>query len=122
MVGLDSTVKDRILVVDDRHEILNLMSELLAREGFTVRTAHNGLDALNRMRSDHHISLVLLDLWMPVMDGWEFLRRKKSDPDLANVPVVVISAIPPVDLDGVESVLTKPIDLNQLMETVRHFV
>ena len=59
---------------------------------------------------------------MPVMDGWEFLRRKKGYPDLANVPVVVISAIPPVDLDGVESVLTKPIDLNQLMETVRHFV
>jgi two-component system, OmpR family, response regulator CpxR len=122
MVGLDSTVKDRILVVDDHHEVLNVMSELLAREGFTVRTAHNGLDALNRMRSDRHISLVLLDLWMPVMDGWEFLRRKKGDPDLANVPVVVISAIPPVDLDGVESVLTKPIDLSQLMETVRHFV
>jgi two-component system, OmpR family, response regulator CpxR len=122
MVGRDSTVNGSILVVDDRQEILNGMSELLAREGFTIRTAHNGLDALNRMRSDHHISLVLLDLWMPVMDGWEFLRRKKSDPDLANVPVVVISGIPPVDLDGVESVLTKPIDLSQLMETVRHFV
>ena len=122
MVGLDSTLNGRILVVDDRHEVLNVMSELLAREGFTVRTAHNGLDALNRMRSHHHISLVFLDLWMPVMDGWEFLRRKKSDPDLANVPVVVISAIPPVDLDGVESGLTKPIDLNQLMGTVRHFV
>jgi two-component system, OmpR family, response regulator CpxR len=122
MVGLDSTANGSILVVDDRQEILNGMSELLAREGFTIRTAHNGLDALNRMRSDHHISLVLLDLWMPVMDGWEFLRRKKSDPDLANVPVVVISAIPPIDLDGVESVLTKPIDFSQLMETVRHFV
>ena len=122
MVGLDNTVNGRILVVDDRHDSLNVMSELLTREGFTVRTAHNGLDALNRMGSDHHISLSLLDLWMPVMDGWEVLRRKKGDPDLANVPVVVISAIPPVDLDGVESVLTKPIDLNQLMEAVRHFV
>jgi two-component system, OmpR family, response regulator CpxR len=122
MVDLNSTLNGRILVVDDRHEVLNVMSELLAREGFTVRTAHNGLDALNRMRSEHHISLVLLDLWMPVMDGWEFLRRKKSDPDLANVPVVVISAIPPVDLDGVESVLPKPIDFDQLMETVRHYV
>jgi two-component system response regulator CpxR len=122
MVGRDSTVNGSVLVVDDCQEILNGMSELLAREGFTIRTAHNGLDALNRMRSDHHISLVLLDLWMPVMDGWEFLRRKKSDPDLANVPVVVISAIPPIDLDGVESVLTKPIDFSQLMETVRHFV
>ena len=99
------------------------MSELLQFEGFSVLTAQNGLDALNKMKvADRVFPLVLLDLWMPVMDGWEVLRRKKGDPDLANVPVVVISAIPPVDLDGVESVLTKPIDLNQLMETVRHFV
>jgi two-component system, OmpR family, response regulator CpxR len=112
----------RILVVDDNARALRAMSELLQFEGFSVLTAQNGLDALNKMKAADHVSLVLLDLWMPVMDGWEVLRRKKGDPDLANVPVVVISAIPPVDLDGVESVLTKPIDLNQLMETVRHFV
>jgi CheY-like chemotaxis protein len=74
------------------------------------------------MKSDHHISLVLLDLRMPVMDGWEFLRRKKADPDIAETPVVVISAIPPASLEGVETVLTKPIDFDQLIETVRHFV
>ena len=112
----------RILVVDDNARALRAMSELLQFEGFSVLTAQNGLDALNKMKAADLVSLVLLDLWMPVMDGWEVLRRKKGDPDLANVPVVVISAIPPVDLDGVESVLTKPIDLNQLMETVRHFV
>jgi CheY-like chemotaxis protein len=122
MVGLINTAIRRILVVDDRPEVLKVMSDLLASEGFSVRTALNGLDALNRMKCDRHISLVLLDLWMPVMDGWEFLRRKKSDPDLTEIPVVVISAIPPVDLDGVETVLTKPINLNQLMQTVRHFV
>jgi CheY-like chemotaxis protein len=49
---------------------------------------------------------------MPDVDGWEFLRRKNSDP-LAKIPVVVISAIPPVDLDGVETVLSEPINLNQ---------
>ncbi|MGB6563584.1 MAG: response regulator [Candidatus Binataceae bacterium] len=108
--------------MDDNARALRAMSELLQFEGFSVLSAQNGLDALNKMKVADHISLVLLDLWMPVMDGWEVLRRKKGDPDLANVPVVVISAIPPVDLDGVESVLTKPIDLNQLMETVRHFV
>ena len=112
----------KILVVDDDARASQAMSELLKLEGFSVLTAQNGLDALNKMKAVDHVSLVLLDLWMPVMDGWEVLRRKKGDPDLANVPVVVISAIPPVDLDGVESVLTKPIDLNQLMETVRHFV
>jgi two-component system, chemotaxis family, chemotaxis protein CheY len=66
--------------------------------------------------------LVLLDLWMPVMDGWEFLRRKNSDPDLAEIPVVVISATPPADLDNVETVLPKPIGFDHLIETVRQFV
>jgi CheY-like chemotaxis protein len=122
MVVLNNTADPKILVVDDRKKILSIMSDLLGREGFSVRTAQNGLDALNRMKSDHHISLVLLDLWMPVMDGWEFLRRKKADPDIAETPVVVISATPPASLEGVETVLTKPIDFDQLMETVRHYV
>jgi len=122
MDALTCPPNGRILLVDDNARASRAMSELLQFEGFSVLTAQNGLDALNKMKVADHISLVLLDLWMPVMDGWEVLRRKKGDPDLANVPVVVISAIPPVDLDGVESVLTKPIDLNQLMETVRHFV
>jgi CheY-like chemotaxis protein len=58
---------------------------------------------------------------MPIMDGYEFLRRKKTDPDIAEIPVVVISATPPTSLEGVEKVLTKPIDLEQLMETVRRY-
>ena len=122
MVVLNNTADPKILVVDDRKKILSIMSDLLGREGFSVRTARNGLDALNRMKSDHQISLVLLDLCMPVMDGWEFLRRKKADPDIAETPVVVISATPPASLEGVETVLTKPIDFDQLMETVRHYV
>jgi CheY-like chemotaxis protein len=122
MPSLNTTLNRSILVVDDYEDTLQAMSELLQGAGFHVRTARNGLDALNTMTSDDSISLVLLDLWMPVMDGWEFLQRKKSDPDLAEVPVVVISAISPVDLDGVKTVLPKPIDFEQLMETVGHFV
>jgi len=122
MVVLNNTADFRILVVDDRKEVLRVMSDLLERQGFFVRTAQNGLDALNRIKSDRHISLVLLDLWMPIMDGYEFLRRKKTDPDIAEIPVVVISAIPPASLEGVETVLTKPIDLDRLMETVRRYV
>ena len=64
------------------------------------------------MRTADHISLVLLDLWMPVMDGWEFLRRKRSDSDIAEIPVVVLSAVPPVSLDGAWTVLKKPVDIN----------
>lgn len=122
MPSLNTTPKRSILIVDDYENTLQAMSELLQGAGFSVRTARNGLDALNMMTGDDSICLVLLDLWMPVMDGWEFLRRKKRDITLAALPVVVTSAIPPADLDGVETVLSKPIDLKQLMETVRQFV
>jgi CheY-like chemotaxis protein len=66
-----------------------------------------------------HISLVLLDLWMPVMDGWEFLRRKRGDVDTAEIPVVVLSAVPPLSLDGADEVLRKPVDLGPFVDTVR---
>jgi len=84
------------------------MSELLKFEGSSVLTAQNGSDALKQMRTAGHISLVLLDLWMPVMDGWEVLRRKRDDPGIAEIPVVVLSAVPPVSLDGADEALRKP--------------
>jgi len=109
----------RILVVDDNAHVLQAMSELLKFEGFSVLTAQNGLDALNKMRTADHISLVLLDLWMPVMDGWEVLRRKRSDADIAEIPVVALSAVAPVSLDGADEVLTKPVDLGLFVDIVR---
>ena len=122
MVVLNNKADFGILVVDGRKEVLRSMSDLLGREGYSVRTAQNGLDALNRIKSDRHISLVLLDLWMPIMDGYEFLWRKKTDADITEIPVIMISPIPPASLEGVETVLTKPIDLDRLMETVRRYV
>ena len=110
-----------ILVVDDNAHALQAMSKLLEFEGFSVLTARNGLDALNKMRTADHISLVLLDLWMPVMDGWEFLRRKRGDVDIAEIPVVVLSAVPPVSLDGARTVLKKPVDIEPLISAVRRF-
>ena len=109
----------RILVVDDNARTLQAMSELLEFEGFSVLTAQNGLDALNKMRTVDHISLVLLDLWMPLMDGREVLRRKRGDPGIAEIPVVVLSAVPPVSLDGANEVLRKPVDLGPFVDTVR---
>jgi PleD family two-component response regulator len=74
---LTKTPNSTVLVVDDNLEVLRAMSDLLQYEGFSVRTAQNGLDALNRMKSDHQISLVLLDLWMPVMDGGNFCAERR---------------------------------------------
>ena len=110
-----------ILVVDDNADALRAMSELLQFEGFSVLTAQNGLEALNKMRTADRIFLVLLDLWMPVMDGWEVLRRKARDAGIAEIPVVVVSAIAPASLDGVEATLKKPISPQSLVELVRRF-
>src|SRR5690348_14647140 len=65
----------RILIVDDNVDALEALSELLEIEGFAAVIAHNGLDALRHLE-DGGISVVLLDLWMPVMNGPEFLRQK----------------------------------------------
>jgi len=119
MDALTCAPNGRILVVDDNARALRAMSELLEFEGFSVLTAKNGLDALNKMRTADHISLVLLDLWMPVMDGWEVLRRKRSDAAIAEIPVVVLSAVPPASLDGADEVLRKPVDLRPFVDTVR---
>ena len=88
---------------------------------FLFSPQKNGLDALNKMGTTDHISLVLLDLWMPVMDGWEFLRRKRGDVDIAEIPVVVLSAVPPVSLDGAQTILKKPVDIKPLVNAVRRF-
>jgi len=119
MDTLNCAPTGRILVVDDNAHALRAMSELLEFEGFSVLTAKNGLEALNKMRTADHISLVLLDLWMPVMDGWEVLRRKRSDAAIAEIPVVVLSAVPPASLDGADEVLRKPVDLRPFVDTVR---
>ena len=108
MVTGNNISKCELLIVDDNPHVLQAMLVLLKGQGFPVLTARNGWDALVRMKNDDNISLVLLDLWMPLMDGWEFLHRQKSDPAIADIPVIVLSAIPPASLDSTETVLKKP--------------
>jgi CheY-like chemotaxis protein len=122
MVAPSNTVNNKILVVDDKLGARWALSELLGREGFSVFTAENGLNGLHKLKTDGHISLILLDLWMPVMDGFEFLRRKQSEPSIAGIPVIVLSAVPPVSLDGAEIVLRKPVDPESLIAEVKRHV
>jgi CheY-like chemotaxis protein len=81
-----------ILVVEDDLSVQHLLAATLELEGFTVTTANNGAEALVCMRQSRPC-LVLLDLMMPVMDGEEFRAEQLHDPQLADVPVVCISAI-----------------------------
>jgi CheY-like chemotaxis protein len=87
--GLDS---DTVLVVDDDVAVLDGISELLEDEGYTVVTAVNGRIALDHLRGGLRPCAILLDLMMPVMDGWDFRQAQINDPDLKDIPVVVITA------------------------------
>jgi CheY-like chemotaxis protein len=104
-----------VLVVDDDQAIREVIAEVLRDEGYEVVCAENGVQALDELRKDHPPNLVLLDLMMPVMSGWEVLEQLQSDDHLAQIPVVVVSAM---NAPGVREHLAKPIDLDRLLDTV----
>jgi CheY-like chemotaxis protein len=82
-----------ILIVDDDSDVRSALAELLEEEGFSVEAARNGHEALIRLRTGKlHPALILLDLMMPGMDGWDFRSEQLRDPQLASVPVVIVSA------------------------------
>ena len=115
-----------VLVVDDDVAIREMLAMTLEDEGYTVASAGNGLEALNQLRAQPDSAcLILLDLNMPIMTGWEFRTLQQQDPILAAIPVVVVSADRSVQhntsvLDVVDY-LTKPIDFNQLITLVDRF-
>jgi CheY-like chemotaxis protein len=111
-----------ILVVDDDQSQRDMVAELLRSEGFAAMTAPNGADALTRLRSGLAAKVILLDLRMPVMDGWAFLRAQRSDPALAHIPVVVTTGEAcRLSFDGeADAVFAKPIDAAGLMACVRN--
>jgi CheY-like chemotaxis protein len=100
-----------------------MMAQLLSLEGFRAQTVPNGRAALDYLRQGDFPDVILLDLMMPVMDGWEFRRRQREDPQLARVPVVVLSALDPsraADLQGA-AFLKKPLDFDRLLDLVRQY-
>ena len=106
-----------ILVVDDEYDIRDLIAEALALEGFDVSTASNGKDALEQARANPP-DLILLDLMMPVMSGWEFMEAQRRDPELASIPVLVVTASFDSEVEGAAALMRKPFDLDTLLPTV----
>ena len=112
----------RVLVVDDEADLRRLYSEVLTDEGYQVREAPNGADAL-AVAQQWHPDVILLDLMMPVMNGWQFAEAYGALPD-ANARVIVITAAGPgairsaSSLGVIASVLSKPLNIETLLELV----
>jgi CheY-like chemotaxis protein len=109
-----------VMIVEDNEDMRDMMALALKLVGIVVTTASNGREALAIMQNQPPPCLILLDLMMPVMDGWELRAALSQDPRLAAVPVIVVSALtrePARDL-GAAHYLAKPVDLDKLVELV----
>jgi CheY-like chemotaxis protein len=110
-----------VLVVEDEEELREMMREALELNGYAVATAQEGQEALEAIAGIDHLCLVLLDLLMPGMNGWEFFMKMRQRPELASVPVVVHSSAPNRAPDGVTRVLKKPVELERLLSIVGEY-
>ncbi len=115
-----------VLIVDDDCLAREAFARLLRAEGYAVSEAGDGREALLRLRADGPHSLVLLDLMMPHMDGWQFLDVRKRDPELARSPVVLVTGVGHIHLAavralGADGALQKPVTPEELLDVVRQY-
>jgi two-component system chemotaxis response regulator CheY len=118
----------QILVVEDDDAIRGLVSDVLRDDGYEVREATNGAEALGRIR-DERPDLIVLDLMMPVMDGWTFVEKCRDQASCSDVPIIVTSASHDLPRTaerlrsfGVRSCLAKPFDVDGLLALVERYV
>jgi CheY-like chemotaxis protein len=111
-----------ILLVEDDLDIRIDLADLLRNEGYEVATAANGQEALEWLQGNHRADLILLDLMMPVMNGWDFRGRQLEEPDLVSIPVVLLSGAGDVARHAMAlktaGYLIKPLRLDSLLRLV----
>jgi signal transduction histidine kinase len=109
-----------LLVIEDDADIREALDGLLSMEGFRVTGCSNGREALDWLRMSPKPDLILLDLMMPIMDGWQFRVAQKDDPELATIPVLALSADSTAKAAAIdaEAYLKKPVDYDTLIATI----
>lgn len=119
--------KGKILVVDDEVYLLQILDFSLGAEGYEVVTAEDGEQALNKAKSEQP-DLIVLDIMMPKVDGYEACRKLKQDPSMKDVPVILLTA-KGRDIDrklglevGADDYITKPFSPNKLLEKIGSFL
>jgi CheY-like chemotaxis protein len=114
-----------LLLVDDEIDLREMLTHYLTLHGHTVQGAENGLEALH-LAKQNLPKLILLDLNMPVLNGWEFLSERRSCPQLSEIPVVVISESMEVDSRALEAgatvVVSKPFEPRKLLRIIENLL
>ena len=115
--------RQTILVVDDQVDLRDALAVLLEGEGYDVVDAANGQEALAHLRSGVDVAAIVLDLAMPVMDGWRFLAERRKDPALREIPTIIVTGVSDAtrrqkDLGNL-AVFTKPFHFDELFAVLR---
>jgi DNA-binding NtrC family response regulator len=117
----------RVVIIEDDDSIRETLQQVIELEGYQTLTFSNGKEALEGLKGRNEGCLILLDLMMPVMSGWEFLTaRRDFDATIVSLPVVIVSAAGPATetamvQDNVRAYVKKPIDMDILLDIVEHF-
>ena len=110
-----------ILVVDDEKELREMLCDALELNGYDALSAAEGQAALDVLERTDHVCMVLLDLLMPGMNGWDFFKEMRARSEYAAIPVIVHSSAPATAPAGATRVLAKPLDLDRLLAVVREY-
>jgi CheY-like chemotaxis protein len=112
----------RILIVDDDREVRDTLQNILTVEGYQVVSVANGLEALELLDGGYRPCIILLDLMMPIIDGWQFLAERSASPALATIPVLVITATAISTIAHQHTaVLRKPFPLQDLLDRIHEY-
>lgn len=119
----DAAKRCLVAIVEDDSEFRNMLRELLEEEQYRVVAVANGAEALEQLRGETLPNVILLDVSMPVMDGFDFLRFRNEDPQLATVPVVLVTNAKPHERPtiGVSDVVRKPIDIDEILFAIKRY-
>src|SRR5579862_5702147 len=110
-----------ILIVDDDAAATDSLTDILTAESYTVSTAKNGKEALEHLRSAPLPRLIILDLFMPEMDGWEFRREQLKDAKLRDIPVVVMTGASVYAGIDVNVIVHKPLDVARFVSLIERY-
>ena len=112
-----------VAIIEDDAEFRDMLRELLEEEQYRVVAVSNGAEALETLRGETLPNVILLDVSMPVMDGFDFLRFRNDDPQLAAVPVVLVTNAKPHERPtiGVNDVVRKPIDIDEILFAIKRY-